>query len=55
MVALQLRYKARIPALLPSISFYERVFRKKFWHQKLQGCVLVLKFFGAKILFEKLA
>jgi hypothetical protein len=36
-----------------SSMFYARVFCKKCWHQKLQSCVLCLKFFGAKILYEK--
>ncbi len=39
----------------PSISstFYTFAFHTKFWHQKLQNCVLGLRFVGAKILFEK--
>jgi len=37
--------------ILPSISStsYARIFRTKFWRQKLQSCVLGLKFFVAKI------
>jgi len=38
-----------------SSTFYARVFCMKFWHQKLQSCVLGLKFFGTKILYEKCA
>jgi len=36
-----------------SSTFYERVFCTKFWDQKLQSCVLGLKFFGTKFLCEK--
>ncbi len=41
--------------MLPSISstFYASDFHTKFWRQKYQSCVLGLKFFGAKILYEK--
>jgi len=30
-------------------TFYASVLCTKFWHLKLQSCVLGLKFFGAKI------
>jgi len=33
-----------------SSTFNVRVFRTKFWRQKLQSCVLGLKFFGTKFL-----
>jgi len=36
-----------------SSTFYARVFRTKFWHQKLQSYVLGLKFFATKILYKK--
>jgi len=36
-----------------SSTFYARVFYAKFWRQKIQSCVLGLRFFGAKILYKK--
>jgi len=47
---------AALRGVQPSISstFYACVFETKFWRQKLQWCVLGLKFFGTKILAKKL-
>ncbi len=44
-------------AMLESISsmIYAGIFLMKFRREKLQSCVLGLKFFGAKILYEKCA
>jgi len=39
--------------VLISSTFYARIFRAKFWLQKLQSCVLGLNFFGTKILVKK--
>jgi len=36
-----------------SLMFYACIFCTKFWHQKLQSCVLGLKCFVAKIMYEK--
>jgi hypothetical protein len=33
--------------------FYTPIFRTKFWQQKLQSCVLGLKFFVGKISYKK--
>jgi len=36
-----------------SSTFYTHLFASIFWRQKLQSCVLGLKFFGAKISAKK--
>ncbi len=51
------KYKMSQRLPLPSISstFYACIFCTKFWRQKLQSCVLGLKFFGTKILCKNCA
>ncbi len=50
-------YQVKHSTNLLSISstFYMHIFCMKFWRQKLQNCVLGLKFFGAKISAKKCA
>jgi len=36
-----------------SSTFHVRILRTKFWRQKLQSCVLGLKFLAPKISYEK--